>query len=265
MKKDADVDEMFSNPKSASEIDSKDYALMLFFLIIVVVLQFFTNAVALVINCGGSVSNNFSNAALITFIPWVLVFGAIMVVLIMFPGFKCAFSNVIGYYVVAESANKLLREIMIDATVDSIETNEKIDENKKTELKKTAQSIIKIFGNVSILINQIVPGNFVEYWEMLKPLMKEEFTGDPESKQGKALLEKRKELFHLVTMRDNVGEILWLFYTGLIIIFYTQFKLSTQPCVKSPDQLAQEQDTYIATQLQMQKDADAQKETIYVT
>ena len=37
-----------------------------------------------------------------------------LAVLIIFPGFKSAFSDVIGYYWVSYSANKLVTEILID-------------------------------------------------------------------------------------------------------------------------------------------------------
>ena len=57
--------------------------------------------------CGGSLDKNIGAAALFTFIPWILIFGVMLAVLIIFPSFKNAFSNVIGYYVVSGQANEL--------------------------------------------------------------------------------------------------------------------------------------------------------------
>lgn len=45
-------------------------------------------------------------------------------------------------------------------------------EEQKLGLQQAADAIIKICGNNSILINQIVPSNFTSYWDILKPLMK---------------------------------------------------------------------------------------------
>ena len=82
---------------------------------------------------------------------------------------------------------------------------------------------------ISILINQIVPSNFVEYWNILKPLMKTEYQNDtPES------LAKQTQLFELVVTRDNVGEAMWFIYTGLLVTSIVQLKIATRGCVSSP-------------------------------
>jgi len=57
----------------------------------------------------------------------------------------------------------------------------------KEQVEEAADTIVKICGNTSVLINQIVPSNFNEYWRILTPLMKEKYQNDgPVSYQKEA-------------------------------------------------------------------------------
>ena len=85
--------------------------------------------------CGGSLDKNIGAAALFTFIPWILIFGAMLAVLIIFPGFKSAFSDVIGYYVVAGGANDIFGQILLGADLNEM-IEQTTDINKKNELTK---------------------------------------------------------------------------------------------------------------------------------
>ncbi len=137
-----------------------------------------------------------------------------------FPGFKSAFSNVIGYFVVSGTANKLLTELLKNQEVESaIDGDENASKNREA-YQSAADAIIKLFGNTSILINQIVPENFEEYWNMLTPLMKEG-AGTPEMKQ---------KLLDTVALRDNIGEALWYVYASIFIITITQYQIAANGC-----------------------------------
>ena len=100
---------------------------------------------------------------------------------------------------------------------------------KKEALETAADAIIKICGNTSILINQIVPNNFDQYWAILTPLMKEKYqTGSVESDKMK------NDLFELVVTRDNVGESMWYMYTGLLLTSIVQLKITNRGCASNP-------------------------------
>ena len=88
-----------------------------FYLGVVVVIQLLLNVTYLVTKCGGALDKNIGAAALFTFIPWVLIFGVMLAVLIIFPGFKSAFSDVLGYYAVAGSANDIFSVILISIEI----------------------------------------------------------------------------------------------------------------------------------------------------
>jgi hypothetical protein len=171
------------------------------YLLIVCLSQFLLNTAYLTNKCGGEVKNNIGPAALYTFFPWLIIFGIIIAILIIFPGFKSAFSDVIGYFAIAGSAKTLFANIMLDADL-----NAKIagltDPTKKAEITTAAETLVKMLGNKSILINQITPDNFTSSWDLLKPLMKDTIIGQLE-------IDNKAKLLDLVVLKDNIGEGFW--------------------------------------------------------
>jgi hypothetical protein len=194
-----------------------------------------------------------------TFIPWSLIFGAVIVVLMVYPGFKSAFSDVVGYYYVAGSANKLLTELLVNKDIqNNIDADGASTAQQKADMQQAADMIIKICGNTSILINQMVPTNFVEYWNILKPLMKPQYQTD-----GAEADAKRNELFELVVTRDNIGEAMWYIYSGILITSIVQLKIATRGCITDPAQMAKNYQNYLTEQKAAQKQEKQATSTVY--
>lgn len=220
------------------------------YLLLVLVVQFIVNTSIISTTCGGSVKENMGAAGLLTFIPWLLIFGVIIIVLIIYPGFKSAFSDVIGYFYVSNKANEILVELLANQGVEN--ALNKGPENAlnsttpvatpvatpittlvgggPTEMRAAADLILKICGNTSILINQIVPSNFNSYWQLLNPLKKEKYQDD-NSVETRTL---KTQLFDLVVTRDNIGELLWYIYTGILLTSIVQLKITTRGCASNP-------------------------------
>lgn len=223
--------EILSDPIQETTYKTNNYMYLAIYLLLVMVIQFMVNASIIASTCGGSITENIGASGVMTFLPWTLIFGVIIVILTIYPGFKSAFSDVVGYYWVSSSANKVLTELLVDPTVQK-----KIDEDKtltteqKDDMMTAADTIIKICGNASILINQIVPSNFKSYWELLqKSLFKPKYQNDnPET------IKIRDELFEIVVTRDNVGEAMWYMYTGLLLTALVQLKITTRGCASNP-------------------------------
>ena len=192
---------------------------------LVMLIQFGVNASVISTTCGGSISENIGAAGILTFIPWTLIFGVIIIVLIIYPGFKTAFSDVIGYFYVSSSATKIITELLVNRDVEKKFTGAESKEEKEA-IEDAADTIVKICGNTSILINQIVPDNFLNYWKILNPLMKPKYRDD-NSEETKDI---RKQLFELVVTRDNIGEALWYIYTGILLTSIVQLKITTRGC-----------------------------------
>jgi hypothetical protein len=235
-----------SNDETMMDFYNRDIYSLAFYIGIVIVSQFFLNTSYLISKCGGSINKNIGAAALFTFIPWVLIFAVMVAVLIIFPGFKTAFSDVIGYFVVSSSANQILSSILRGSDLNEMieKTN---DPTQKSELTKAADAILKICGNKSILINQMNPDNFLNIWNILKPLMNE---GVYEN------LEIKTNLLDLVVLKDNIGQALWYIYTAILISSIVNYSLATRGCVKDITQIKAEHDDYI----KQQEDANKQNE-----
>lgn len=224
------------------------------YLLIVCLTQFLLNTAYLTNKCGGEVKNNIGPAALYTFFPWLIIFGIIIAILIIFPGFKSAFSDVIGYFAIAGSAKTLFANIMLDADL-----NAKIaglsDPTKKAEITTAAETLVKMLGNKSILINQITPDNFTSSWDLLKPLMKDTIIGQVE-------IDNKAKLLDLVVLKDNIGEGFWYVYTAILISSVVYYNLASRGCVKSAAQIKAGYDKYQEDQAAKEAEEKANTATV---
>ena len=244
--------EMSSDPQKHKAYISNSYMYLAIYFLLVVVIQFMVNASIISTTCGGSVTENMGAAGVFTFLPWTLLFGVLIVILTVYPGFKSAFSDVVGYFWVSGSANKIITDLLINPDIQKkMDGDTAATPEQKEAMQGAADAIIKICGNTAILINQIVPSNFDSYWNILKPLMKEKYqTENEETKKMK------NDLFELVVTRDNVGESMWYMYTGLLLTSIVQLKITTRGCVNNPKTMEQNYQKY----LDSEKEAQSQKE-----
>jgi hypothetical protein len=105
-------------------------------------------------------------------------------------------------------------------------------------LKKAAEAVLKLCGNKSIIINKMNPLNFLDIWNMLVPLMKN-------NGEIPDLQEIQNKLYNLVILKDNVGEAIWYIYTAILITSIVSYNLSIKSCKKSLDQLKADHDKYL--------------------
>jgi hypothetical protein len=225
------------------------------YFLLVVMSQFLINSLFLINKCGGNSSTNVGVAALMTFVPWTLIFGIMLAVLMMYPGLKSAFSDVIGYFAVAGKANDILTSILVDTSIDdTINTSGDMNDLAKGTMKKSAEAILKLCGNKSVLINQMSPENFLSIWDVMKPLMKD--GGNiPDIQQ------KQQELLGLVVLKDNIGEGLWYLYTAVFLTSIISFNLATRGCRKTVDQLKASHDDYLKQEEEAQKQKELNNST----
>jgi hypothetical protein len=283
---------ILTSPEEYKKYLKSNYLYLAIYVLLVLVVQFIVNASIITTTCGGEITENMGAAGVFTFIPWILIFGVIILILTIFPGFKSAFSDVVGYFYVSGQANNILTELLVNpdiekkmngeqqkvdnpstidqfkmvkgggpdfpptpedierreaeqVTIDARGNNNKIDKNNKAAMQDAADAIIKICGNTSILINQIVPSNFVQYWDILTPLMKEKYqTPGPESQEIK------DDLFNLVVTRDNIGEAMWYIYTGILLTSIVQLKLTSRGCASNPKTMEQNYQKFLQVEEQ---------------
>ena len=246
--------DILTNEKDYPVYLTTSYVFLASYLIVVMIIQVIINMNLITTKCGGKSMDNIGVAGLTTFVPWTLIFGILIVVLTIYPGFKSAFSDVIGYYWVSSSANKLITELLISPDVQpKIDTDNALNEEGKKQMQSAADAIIKICGNNSVLINQMTPHNFADFWKLLIPLMKPQYKSNANGEEAKKIQE---QLFDLVVTKDNVGEAMWYIYTGLLVTAIVQLNISTKGCIKSVKTMEETAAKY-SMQQQEAKEKDA--------
>lgn len=247
---------MYKNKEEYKQYISNNYMYLAIYVLLVIVIQFIVNSSIIANSCGGNITENMGAAGVLTFLPWTLIFGVLVLILTIFPGFKSAFSDVVGYYYVSGQATKLLTELLKNQEIEKKMTEENLSPKEKEMLETAADAIIKICGNTSILINQIVPTNFDQYWGILTPLMKDKYkVAGPEADKI------QNDLFELVVTRDNVGEAMWYIYTGLLLTSIVQLKITTRGCNANPKTMEANYQKF----LEQEQAAKEQKEKISAT
>lgn len=250
--------EQLQNQPLLDNYTKSSYMYLAIYFLAVLVIQLLINISVISTMCGGNITQNIGYSAFVTFLPWILIFGVLIVVCAIYPAFQKIFADVFGYYFVASSANTILTELLINKDIQkNIDKDPNVSPEEKTKMQDAADMILKICGNTSVLINQITPANFLEYWTLLRPLMKSKYQSNitDTTTTGDAL-DLQKRLFELVVTKDNVGQASWFIYTGIILVSLVQLKIATRGCVNNT---ASQQANYKAF-LEQEKDASAKKE-----
>jgi len=215
------------------------------YLLAVCLSQFLLNTNYMNTKCGGTSKDNIGTAALYTFLPWTIIFGTMLAVLIIFPGFKSAFSDVVGYFVVSGGAKDIFDAIM------NTDLQKEIDEanfENKAGLEKAVKALTQMVdNNQSILINKMTPDNFADFWSTMRPLMKPTITNTASIEN-----DYKTQMLNLVVLKDNIGEAIWYVYTALLISSIVYYNLANVGCKKSVEQIKASHDEYV----QQQEEAD---------
>ena len=251
-----------SNFKKYEEYVKDKYMYLGLYILLAVVLQVLANSYIITLKCGGSVKDNIGRAFLFA-IVWLLMLGFIIVVvqtgLPVGADYVGAFSNVIGYFCVSSSANKLLTELLIDRDVQKkIDDDTTLSPKQKEAMQSAADLIIKICGNTSILINQMTPSNFNFYWNGIDPLKKEKYQTENDE-----TIKIRDELFSLVVTKHNIGESMWYILTGIAVAAYVEYVIITGGCVTNPKTLQEKSNAYSEEEQQVKEEQEIATSTTY--
>ena len=83
--------ETYTDKKKLSAYMSNSYTYLAVYVFLVIIVQFGVNVSIITSTCGGSVTENMASAGIYTFLPWVFIFGILVLVIKMFPGFNRLF------------------------------------------------------------------------------------------------------------------------------------------------------------------------------
>lgn len=180
--------------------------------------QFFFNISHLSKLCVGA--SNFGKAVLVTVIPYILIFGTIITVLMMFPGWKQPFSNTFGYGVAKiMGVNSILFKLLKSASVG--------DTNTKKMLNN-------IYTNPALFINEITPTNFDDFVKSSNFLFVSGASSKPEMQQLK----------NIIRLKDIVSEFVWYILSGMLVSTVSYNTIVNSGCTNSVKEMKKRHDDY---------------------
>ena len=168
--------------------------------------------------CG---SNQWYTAFLVTAVPWIVIFGLLNILLMLFPGWLIPFSNTIGYGVT--------RLAGLNSLLDKILKSEDV-----TGDKQLTKALADIYSDRSLLINQAGISNFDSFWNSLK--------------RGGLLQSNAANLKHelqdFVYLKTIVAEFMWFLLTGLLTTSASYNFIITSACTHSVKDMQTKHDAY---------------------
>ena len=184
------------------------------------------------------ISSKVPQIILYTIIPWIVMFGSLVALLQIFPGWKLPFANTFGYLIVKllgikKLATKLI--ISYDEVGNSLEPD--TDDDNFNRAIRTVKPIIQ---DPSMILNEISSDNFDNFWKTMedgKILRSEEnykITYNKPREEARSTLEK------FINIKENISEYVWYILAGTFIASYVQRIVTNIDPPITNDQLKQE-------------------------
>jgi len=168
--------------------------------------EFFINLQLSSALCGGATQTGL--ALTVTFVPWLIIFGLLNVMLVVFKGWKTPFSNTFGYLATRlMGVNSVLNAVLTPRTSGESEVN---------------KSLEKIYEDKSIFINQLYLDDYGTVWN--KYVQEGVFVNQDILKNS---------LYKMVFLKDLVSEFVWFSLTGCLVTSVAYNFIVNSGCSKS--------------------------------
>ena len=155
----------------------------------------------------------YQTAVYVTLIPWVLIFGILLLLLAIFPGWLSPFSNTLGYLMTTMlGIKKVIRDVFKDP-------NSSVDDKAK-------ETIQYIYGNQSLLINEITISNFDAFKDSMSDLLRD----DASDQEGTSKITKLDKLKDMVYLKELVAQYVWYLLSGSLVIAIATNSIITSGC-----------------------------------
>lgn len=208
--------------------------------LLIVVGEFFVNLGITSAMCG---SAEWATALMVTLFPWGFIFGILVLLLTMFPGWLAPFSNTFGYGVaILAGLNTVLADIL--------EPNPKSKKNDETQAMDEA--LAHIYSDKSLLVNEITLSNFDYFWNKMQGV----FQKGVYSNTG-----LKEQLYSMIVLKDVVATYIWYLLSGLLITSVSYNYIINSACSNSAQDMQKRHDEYEqqlaeAQEKESQSDAD---------
>ena len=176
-----------------------------------IIIQFLINLGITKTMCG---NNQWGIALITTLFPWMIIFGLLFLVLLLFKGWLVPFSNTFGYGICKLlGSEQLLKDILKD----------KISEESVGNSKELAKFISDSLSEPSLILNQFNSDSdkFNELWNVMKKggLFKNTVTTD-----------MKEKLYKFVCLKDIISESIWYLLTGILTIAASTNYILSKEC-----------------------------------
>ena len=191
----------------------------------IIIGELFVNLSLTNVMCG---ENQWGTAFSITLAPWIVIFGLLIIMLDMFPGWKRPFSNTIGYGVaLLGGISSVVKQIFKDP--QNVSGNDSMQ-----------QSIQYIYRDQSLLVNEIGEGpeNFENFWNNMKNAMK------PGIYANNVEGSPKKQLENLVNIKYLTSEYIWYMLTGALVTSISYNYLVNIGCSYSAKKMLNRREAY---------------------
>jgi hypothetical protein len=205
--------------------DSSSTSKMYFaiYTLLVIVGEFFINLGVTTAMCG---SAQWATAMLVTVFPWGFIFGILVLLLSIFPGWLAPFSNTFGYGVtVLAGIHTVLADIL--------EPNPK--NHKDIETQAMDEALAHIYSDKSLLINEITVSNFDYFWDKMQGVFQKGVYSNDVLKG---------QLYSMVVLKDVVASYMWYLFAGLLITSVSYNYIVNSACSNSAEDMQKRHDEY---------------------
>ena len=209
----------------------------IYFLVLIIV-QFFINLGLTNEICG---TTQYWAALRETLIPWVLIFGLLHILLMVFPSWLNPFSNTIGYFfALLTGVNSFLKSILKDRTNVNVGPNE----------KEMITALNNVYEDKGLLINSMTLENISVWWESMNK------GGLLKSGVGN---EQFIQLENFVKMKTIIAEFIWYVLTGVLVTSISYNSIVNSGCTQSAKEMEERYEEYQQNENKM-KEAQSQKQ-----
>lgn len=169
-----------------------------------------------------------------TLLPWLLIFGSIYGLLLIFDTWHRPFSNTLGYFVIKILQVERYFSKLLEPARDAIST-------KTEENEQLLQAILNIETNKNIFINELDedPILYKQFMQQLKDakIIKLLSENDGENNEN--------EIYKLIVIKNSVGRFVWFFLAGIVISTITYNNMINSSCNISKESILKQYDNMV--------------------
>ena len=207
----------YDDPLAMADIASKIAILKIVLMVVIFSTMYALNTTTMKEMCPNGTTNLVSKVFFSTFIPFIFLFGTIVIALSLMPGWKAPFSNTLGYSLVK---NVIFRKLF--SLQDWLQQGETAGDS---DLAKFNQR-----SNRTFFVNELTPENFFQAVGSLDIDFKEPGDGDVD-------YSVQKTLYKAVIVKDSISEFIWLFITSLLTFSLSQIYIIDSSCEPDVDSM----------------------------